>query len=1104
MNAYFLNRTLTRMFIRILSIVVILAMAYPATGEVYAQDPSPSVRAHPVWDSVDGWNWPQDAILHLTIEDPNTTTSPDLQMEMPGTVDPNLGSVWFDFAGVYDLKPGDEVALSDGTTTRNLVVSTHEITSVDLDADTVTGTAEPGTQVRLLVPAELFVTADENGNWLADFKQISVDLQPGYMMIAEVFDEDGDNSSFEFEIPNPFLVAAISQDWMWANGFHPETMVTISVYETKDSPDPVLVISRQSDASGNVNVEGWEHDWDLVPENYMVATDGTITDDLVMEYITLDVFDPETDFISGTTTPDRQVSIGVGGESGEYWMDVFSDPTGAWSGEFSSVFDITPDMWASGNIYDGDGDITAAHNSGPSGPPDFLLYNIYIFDPETGNVRQLTNLELAGEYDPTWSPNGKMIAHDVVHPDGSHGIYITDVKTGVSTPLIGAEDGGNDASWSPTGKWIAFDRRWYGEPNIYIVPDTGGGQIQVRTDAVHADWAPNGKRIVFQDFTDGFIGTIPVDGEKGIETLIASNGTEPTWSPDGNWIAYVFDGNLWKSPVNILGKVLGDPIQVTTLNGWDVGSPTWSTDSQTIFFTTGMNADLDIWSVPAAGGEITWFNGAPGLGDYNPANARNSSKIAYAGASADGQAARSWVANFSFDAGTWTEGDHSYYLEDTYSLPEPGGYTTDQITFNVTTDARMYNGYVLLRGGGLRARVGGSCPGIDPIIHPDQNTRFGYGWQTDYPMTYAEAVEHFISMVVKAHWDEGLSADLQRGVIIPVPSANFGEVVCSSTEAPEEPDLRILASPVSNQIFGYGWPTGSEVSLKINGEYIATSTVQGAPWDENDIVAFFDFGALHDLSAGDVVVLSGSDASSTRMMVVSSLRVTGFNLDSHTVYGVGDPNTEFIIADNGMPVSVDGDGQWSAAFDELTPGSWWTIIQGYADGNEVRETFRAPVPMMIAWKNWDGVAGSEWTPGADVTLTIDDPANGAGIDYTFTDAAQDSGNLYYGDVYFDLGIELQTGYVLTMSDGNFTKTLVLSALTVTGYDFEDRIIHGMGDPGTQLLVHLGGVESDTVTVGEDHTWAVHHELLQPGVWFDAIQSDDDGDQTRDGGQALHD
>jgi hypothetical protein len=476
------------------------------------------------------------------------------------------------------------------------------------------------------------------------------------------------------------------------------------------------------------------------------------------------------------------------------------------------------------------------------------------------------------------------------------------------------------------------------------------------------------------------------------------------------------------------------------------------------------------------------------------------------------------------------------------------------------------------------------------------------------------------------------------------------------------PSPRLIAFPAADQIFGYNWPEGSEVSLTVNGEYIVTANVQAAPWDPNDIMALFDFGGVHNLVAEDVVTLSGSgmeltytvqnlsvtevneqsntvsgtaddgalvyagvhewwnvtelqltaedgtwladfgsigfdlaggmcgraeirdgmgsstavdwclaipvimahpayeviegsgwmpgaevtitvddptngegtdysatqivgddtwirfsllafdlraghiitmtDGHHTQMMAVSTLRVTKFDLDGHTVYGVGDPGSECFLADNGLTVPVDDEGNWSATFDTLLPGSWWTIIQNYPDGNEMRETFRAPLPAMIAWKNWDDVAGSEWTPGAEVTLTIDDPTNGQGVDYTYNKVAVDSDNLYYGEVYFEPEIELQTGYVLTMTDGNFTKTLVLSALTVTGFDFDNHIVHGTGDSGAKLLVHIGGLDSDWITVGEDLNWSVYHQLLEPGVWLDAIQPDEDGDHTRDGGQAL--
>jgi len=164
---------------------------------------APWLRAHPVWDSVDAWSWPQEAVLHLTIDDPATPAAPDLEMDMPGEVDPELGSVWFDFAGAYDLKAGDEVTLSDGTTIRYLVVAVLMIDAVDVEADTATGTAEAGASLRLPTPGEaLFVTADSNGYWFADFRQVGFDLLPGMMAIAEVFDDDGDLTSFEWHMPN--------------------------------------------------------------------------------------------------------------------------------------------------------------------------------------------------------------------------------------------------------------------------------------------------------------------------------------------------------------------------------------------------------------------------------------------------------------------------------------------------------------------------------------------------------------------------------------------------------------------------------------------------------------------------------------------------------------------------------------------------------------------------------------------------------------------------------------------------------------------------------------------------------------------------------------
>ena len=143
-------------------------------------------------------------------------------------------------------------------------------------------------------------------------------------------------------------------------------------------------------------------------------------------------------------------------------------------------------------------------------------YDICVFDVKTGSVTRVTHIPDAGEYNPSWSNNGKQIAHDVVGGPApfSQSIYIPDVRTGVSTLLVGAE-GGNNPSWSHNGKRIAFDRATVGDANLYVVPASGGTPRLVWTNATDPDWSPNSKRLVFNQPSDGSIRTVAANGELG-------------------------------------------------------------------------------------------------------------------------------------------------------------------------------------------------------------------------------------------------------------------------------------------------------------------------------------------------------------------------------------------------------------------------------------------------------------------------------------------------------------------------------------------------------------------------------------------------------------
>jgi len=174
------------------------------------------------------------------------------------------------------------------------------------------------------------------------------------------------------EEPNPFIAISLTSHWIMANNFMPETPVAFSVYETQYDSEPILKFDLYTDEYGNLGTQGWEFMWNPSPGNYVVATDGLNIKRLELEYVTLDIFDPDNDLIAGTALSERSVDIGVGNDNGEMWMNVQADLGGAWTADFKLPgyeFDITEDSWAGAHVNDEDGDVTAAHNSGPPEPP---------------------------------------------------------------------------------------------------------------------------------------------------------------------------------------------------------------------------------------------------------------------------------------------------------------------------------------------------------------------------------------------------------------------------------------------------------------------------------------------------------------------------------------------------------------------------------------------------------------------------------------------------------------------------------------------------------------------------------------------------------------
>ena len=590
--------------------------------------PNPHLIAFPEVDAVEGIDWPAGNTVTLTINN-----APDLAWEGTPEVRP-WGDTFMriEFGGDYNLKIGDEVTLTgeDGTaityTVQNLAVI-----DVNQDTDTLGGTADAGAVVKVWPhghdqEATVQSTAGGDGMWHANFTDL-FDLLIGNCGRSQITDASGNATAVDWCAPKPWF--AVFPEWdIYVQAFNYPFDATVHLA----IDDPATEINPDFEADQITEVMPWSQndawavfslppDYDMKPGDIVTLTSDGITPRVhTVQNLSVDMVNVKYDTITGMADTGAVVQVWPWGYEQDYTVEATA-AGGRWQVDYAALgFDLVEGINGRAQISI-NGNVTAmdwdAHQS----------YDIYAFNPQTGTIQQITYLANTGEYDPSWSPNGRKVAHDVVYWNGTQGIYVTDVNTGISQPLKGAGDGGNDAAWSPNGLWIAFDRRWTGDKSIYIVPFTGGQRRLVRENAVSANWSPNGLRIAYQDLADG--GKVKTVGLLGnVVIKVADYGENPAWSPDGKWIAYSRDGDIWKVRVGPLGTPIGNPVLVVDMEAW-IGLPTWSDNSKTIVFDAGVSSDWDLWSVPAAGGEPTWLTGVPEYGDYGPDYWRNF--VAFAG-----------------------------------------------------------------------------------------------------------------------------------------------------------------------------------------------------------------------------------------------------------------------------------------------------------------------------------------------------------------------------------------------------------------------------------------------------------------------------------------
>jgi len=235
---------------------------------------------------------------------------------------------------------------------------------------------------------------------------------------------------------------------------------------------------------------------------------------------------------------------------------------------------------------------------------------LYTVGADGGEPRHIRGT-VAGDGNPRWSPDGKLLAFERFAND-NWDLHVMNADGSGRRQLTFSPSDDDFAMWAPHGRSLVFtsERDAGSRKSVYVISIATSAARRVTRDGKYPDWGRDG-RIVF---TSGGFGSQPVFTVRPYGSdrrpLASLEALAVRVSHDGKKLAY-----QWGTPGDVYtADIDGTHARSVAASGEWEGDPNWSPDDTRIVYESSMRrgGPYVVYTIASNGGQRTRVTAMPG------------------------------------------------------------------------------------------------------------------------------------------------------------------------------------------------------------------------------------------------------------------------------------------------------------------------------------------------------------------------------------------------------------------------------------------------------------------------------------------------------------